>query len=53
MKFIKNQGVRRVAVTDKIIGCSHEDGIDYPKGEACPQCPFWAYRDRWTGEIIH
>ena len=53
MNFIKEHGVRSVAVTDKIIGCPHEEGVDYPEDEACPQCPFWAHRDRWTGEIIH
>jgi len=30
-----------------------EEGIDYPEGGICPKCPYWAYRDRWTGEIIH
>ena len=30
----------------------HEEGIDYPQGEACPQCPFWANRDRFTQEEI-
>jgi hypothetical protein len=28
-------------------------GIDYPQNEKCPHCPFWANRDRWTGEIIN
>ena len=28
---------------------------NYPDGEVCPKCPFWAGRDRWTGlpEITH
>lgn len=26
-----------------------EEGIDYPDGEACPQCPYWAGRDRFSG----
>jgi hypothetical protein len=30
----------------------HEEGIDYPEGKTCPQCPFWASRDRWTGESL-
>jgi len=50
--FIKRHGVRSVIVTDGIIGCPHEEGIDYPKGEDCPHCPYWAGRDRWTGELI-
>ena len=53
MKFIKKHSVQSVVVSDKIIGCPHEEGVDYPEDDACPQCPFWAHRDRWTGEIIH
>ena len=26
--------------------------IDY-EGSVCPECPFWANRDRWTGEVVH
>jgi len=33
-----------------IIGCPHEEGTDYPEGKSCPQCPFWAGRDRFTQE---
>jgi hypothetical protein len=25
---------------------------NYPEGEKCMQCPFWAHRDRWSGEIV-
>ncbi len=50
--FIDRHGAKSVAITDGLIGCPHEEGIDYPEGEACPQCPFWAHRDRWTGEQI-
>jgi hypothetical protein len=50
--YISANQVQRVAIMDRIIGCPHEEGIDYPMGETCPQCPFWANRDRWTGEII-
>jgi len=50
--FIMDHQTQRVAMMDRIIGCPHEEGKDYPKGEKCPQCPFWANRDRWTGEII-
>src|SRR5712692_4405008 len=31
---------------DGIIGCPHEEGIDYPEGKSCPQCPYWARRAR-------
>jgi len=52
VNFLQQHDIHRVAMIDKIIGCPHEEGIDYPKNEKCPQCPFWANRDRWTGEII-
>jgi hypothetical protein len=47
--FLKSQGVRSVGMVDRIIGCPHEEGVDYPEGGECPACPFWAGRDRWTG----
>jgi hypothetical protein len=53
LEFIRIQGVRTVAGVDRIIGCPHEEGVDYPEGGVCPACPFWANRDRWTGETIH
>ena len=51
--FIKEHGARSVAMVDRIIGCPHEEGIDYPEGQACPMCPFWVGRNRWTGRIQH
>lgn len=48
--FIEQHGARSVGMADRIIGCPHEEGIDYPLGQDCPQCPYWAGRDRWTGE---
>jgi hypothetical protein len=50
--FIKLHEVKSVVVTDGIIGCPHEEGIDYPEGKSCPKCPYWAGRDRWTLERI-
>jgi hypothetical protein len=52
LDFIAHSQVHRVVAVEKIIGCPHEEGIDYPEGETCPQCPFWAGRDRWSGEIL-
>lgn len=51
--ILKELGVKSVVMADRIIGCPHEEGIDYPENEKCPQCPFWANRDRWSGESIH
>ncbi len=50
--FMESHGVKTVVVTDRIIGCPHEEVIDYPEGKVCPKCPFWAHRDRWAGEPI-
>ncbi len=52
LDFIREHGVRTVAMSPGLIGCPHEEGIDYPDGEVCPQCPYWATRDRWTGEEL-
>jgi hypothetical protein len=52
LEFTQQHGVKTVVVTDGIIGCPHEEGVDYPDGEVCPVCPFWAHRDRWTGDTI-
>jgi len=49
--FFRAHGVRSVAMMDGIFGCPHEEGVDYPEGEACPQCPYWTGRNRFTGEL--
>ena len=46
--FLDRFQVARVAMIDRIIGCPHEEGIDYPAGQSCPECSFWKGRDRWT-----
>ena len=51
LAFLDRFGVRSVAMVDRVIGCPHEEGIDY-EGPTCPHCPYWANRDRWTGEVI-
>lgn len=50
-RFLREHGVHSVAMTEGILGCPHEEGIDYPEGEVCPKCPYWAGRNRWTGEL--
>jgi hypothetical protein len=50
--FIQGHGVKSISMADRIIGCPHEEGIDYPEGKSCPQCPFWAGRDRFTHERV-
>jgi hypothetical protein len=52
LAFITEAEAKSVVMTDRIIGCPHEEGIDY-EGSTCPFCPFWAGRDRWTGKHMH
>jgi hypothetical protein len=52
LQFLGVHGAKSVVMSDGIIGCPHEEGIDYPDDQVCPQCPFWAHRDRWTGEML-
>ena len=40
-EFFREQDVQNVVMTEGIIGCPHEEGIDYPVGESCPDCPYW------------
>lgn len=49
--LLKAHDVHNVSMIDRIMGCPHEEVIDYPAGEKCPRCPFWANRDRYTGAI--
>lgn len=53
LEFIQGHSAKSILTTDRVIGCPHEEGVDYPDGEACPACPFWAGRNRWTGEVEH
>lgn len=48
----EGQGTKDTVSHDRIIGCPHEEGLDYPMGRACPQCSFWAVIDRFTHEPI-
>jgi len=50
--FLKAHNAQSVVLADSIMGCPHEETVDYPEGEECPQCPFWRGRDRFSGERI-
>ena len=50
--FIKEHGALSVVMTDGIIGCPHQEGIDY-HGEWCPVCEFWRGRDRFARQMLH
>lgn len=46
--FVERHEALSVVVAREILGCPHEEGIDFPSGATCPSCPFWAERDRWA-----
>lgn len=48
--FLREYGVEHTVTSDRIMGCPHQESIDYPMGRSCPQCPFWAGIDRFTHE---
>lgn len=52
LAFIEAAGARSIVMADRIVGCPHEEGIDYEE-PTCPHCPFWAGRDRRTGQRVH
>lgn len=41
-RLFARHGVKSVVFTGGIIGCPHEEGADFPVGQDCPFCPFWA-----------
>ncbi|KTD83068.1 hypothetical protein [Legionella waltersii] len=48
VEFIKSFQVRSIfALGEKILGCPHEEGIDYEENGHCPECPYWKDKDRW------
>ncbi|MBB5662469.1 hypothetical protein [Rhizobium leguminosarum] len=49
--FLRENDVKSVAAMDGIFGCPHEEGIDYPVGEAYPHCSYWNGRNRFTGKL--
>ena len=53
LSFIKTQEVKSVIVNEEIMGCPHEEGSDYLEGGSCPECSYWAGRDRVTHNRIH
>ena len=47
-EFFKAHKAHEIVMSDRITGCPHEEGVDYPLGHVCPECPFWAETDRFT-----
>jgi hypothetical protein len=53
LEFMEKHGVLSVAMSDDLMGCPHQEGIDY-EGEWCPDpaCANWHGRDRFTGKMV-
>ncbi|QQX78727.1 hypothetical protein JK628_14250 [Shewanella sp. KX20019] len=51
--FIDENGAKSVSMVEEIIGCPHEEGIDYPEGDVCPQCHYWKGRDRFSAKMVY
>jgi hypothetical protein len=47
--FLRENKASSSVMADGVIGCPHEEGVDYPESSECPHCPFWVGRDRWSG----
>jgi hypothetical protein len=52
LALIETHKCPTVAMPERIIGCPHESGKDYPEGEDCPQCRFWIGKDRFAGTYV-
>lgn len=39
--FFRLSSVQDVVMTEGVVGCPHEEGIDFPQGEYCLECSFW------------
>jgi hypothetical protein len=39
LRFVWDHGAKSVVMTDRIIDCPHEEGVDYPEGRSCPHAP--------------
>ena len=50
IEFLARHGVRTVTITPVVLGCPHEEGKDFPEGEDCPHCPFWAGKQGSGGD---
>lgn len=53
LAFIEENQAESVGMIEVIIGCPHEEGVDYPEGGSCSECGYWKGRDRFTHELLH
>jgi len=48
--FLQEHRIQESVMADRILGCPHEEGVDYPPGTACMKCTFWIGRNRFSHE---
>lgn len=48
LEFLEPHKILSVVAYPSIIGCPHEEGIDYPDGKSCSRCSYWVNRNRWV-----
>jgi hypothetical protein len=53
LDFIDENEASTVSMVEEIFGCPHEEGIDYPEGDFCPEYTYWKGRDRFSGDMVH
>lgn len=44
-EFINAWQIKKIVIAEGILGCPHVPGIDFPLGDDCPLCPFWATKE--------
>jgi hypothetical protein len=40
-QFFVDNKVSDVVMTDGVLGCPHDEGVDFPVGGQCSQCKYW------------
>lgn len=48
-EFFRDWQVKKVSAAPDVLGCPHEEGIDYPLGGVCGECAYWSLIDRFSG----
>ncbi len=53
IEFIAEHGALSVAMASRLMGCPHEEDVDYT-GQWCPdpRCAYWFRRDRFTRKLV-
>jgi len=41
-KFFLENKTENIVMPDGVLGCPHEEGVDFPLRTVCPYCVFWS-----------